>query len=197
MWDFARKNWKTNIAFQGGRTTSRVAGGILVVRPRPIVLHPHKSHARQAPFNPWGIFGRAEANRLTTSNEHRQPRRVERGTLDHHARILTGRRGSGAGVARGRHLSPHGSGILGIDGVGGAVSWLAVGAHDAGHFVSDPVGDFGCQDGKHLPKATSSLGDPLIRIFRRRSAHTTFFSFRRKPIQVCELAVTCRSRWPT
>jgi hypothetical protein len=21
MWDFARKNWKTNIAFQGGRTT--------------------------------------------------------------------------------------------------------------------------------------------------------------------------------
>src|ERR1700677_840447 len=22
MWDFARKNWKTNIAFQGGRTTS-------------------------------------------------------------------------------------------------------------------------------------------------------------------------------
>jgi 2-amino-4-hydroxy-6-hydroxymethyldihydropteridine diphosphokinase len=24
MWDFARKNWKTNIAFQGGRTTSPV-----------------------------------------------------------------------------------------------------------------------------------------------------------------------------
>ena len=22
MWDFTRKNWKTNIAFQGGRTTS-------------------------------------------------------------------------------------------------------------------------------------------------------------------------------
>jgi hypothetical protein len=24
MWDFARKNWKTNIAFQSGRTASRL-----------------------------------------------------------------------------------------------------------------------------------------------------------------------------
>src|SRR5688572_30645566 len=47
--------------------------------------------------------------------------------------------------------------------------------------------------GKHFPNATSSLSGPSSRIFRRSSAHTTFFSFRRKPIHVCESAVTCRS----
>src|SRR5207249_131411 len=51
--------------------------------------------------------------------------------------------------------------------------------------------------GKHFPNASSSLSGPSSLIFRRRSAHTTFFSFLRKPIHVCESAVTCRSDWPT
>jgi hypothetical protein len=51
--------------------------------------------------------------------------------------------------------------------------------------------------GKHLPNATNSLSRPLSRIFRRSSAHTTFLSLLRKPIHVCESAVTCRSGWPT
>jgi hypothetical protein len=45
-------------------------------------------------------------------------------------------------------------------------------------------------DGKHLPKARSKRGDPLIRILRRRNAHTMLFSLARKPSQVRLSAVT-------
>jgi len=55
---------------------------------------------------------------------------------------------------------------------------------------------FGRQDGKHLPKATSSLGDPLIRIFRRTSAHSRLRSFARNPSHVSLSAVSRRSGVP-
>ena len=51
--------------------------------------------------------------------------------------------------------------------------------------------------GKQFPNATSNFRGPTSRIFRRTNAQTTFFSFRRKPIQVFASAVTCKSAWPT
>jgi hypothetical protein len=51
--------------------------------------------------------------------------------------------------------------------------------------------------GKQFPNAISSLSGPSSRTFRRSNAHTMFFSFFRKPIHVCESAVTCRSGRPT
>src|SRR5438874_12180612 len=51
-------------------------------------------------------------------------------------------------------------------------------------------------DGKHLPKATSSLGDPLMRIFLRSKAHSRLRSFARNPSHVSLSAVTRRSASP-
>jgi hypothetical protein len=45
-------------------------------------------------------------------------------------------------------------------------------------------------DGKHLPKATSSFGDPLMRMRRRNKAHSRLRSFARKPSHVSLSAVT-------
>jgi len=47
--------------------------------------------------------------------------------------------------------------------------------------------------GKHLPKATSSRGDPLIRIFRRTRAHGRFRSPARNPSHVATSASTRKS----
>ena len=47
-------------------------------------------------------------------------------------------------------------------------------------------------DGKHLPKATSSLGDPLMRIFLRSKAHSRLRSFATNPSHVSLSAVTIR-----
>jgi hypothetical protein len=51
-------------------------------------------------------------------------------------------------------------------------------------------------DGKHLPKASNSRGDPLIRRRRRSNAHSKLRSFARKPSQVSLSAVTRRSAAP-
>src|SRR5215831_13243648 len=51
-------------------------------------------------------------------------------------------------------------------------------------------------DGKHFPKASSSRGDPLIRIFRRSKAQTRLRSFARKPSHVWLSAVTTISALP-
>lgn len=54
--------------------------------------------------------------------------------------------------------------------------------------------------GKHLPKATSSLGDPLMRIFRRKIAQSRLRSFARNPSHVSLSAVSRRSgvpSWPS
>ena len=45
-------------------------------------------------------------------------------------------------------------------------------------------------DGKHLPNARSSLGDPFRTIFRRSNAQTRLRSFRRNPTQVRLSALT-------
>lgn len=47
-------------------------------------------------------------------------------------------------------------------------------------------------DGKHFPKAISSFGDPLMRIFRRRSAHSRLRSLARNPSHVSLSAVSRR-----
>ena len=51
-------------------------------------------------------------------------------------------------------------------------------------------------DGKHLPNATSSFGDPLMRILLRSKAHKRLRSFARKPSHVSLSAVTRRSASP-
>src|SRR5438105_11836767 len=51
-------------------------------------------------------------------------------------------------------------------------------------------------EGKHLPKATSNFGDPLMRILLRSSAHSRLRSFARKPSHVSLSAITCRSATP-
>ncbi len=51
-------------------------------------------------------------------------------------------------------------------------------------------------DGKHLPNATSSFGEPLMRIFLRSKAHSKLRSFARKPSHVSLSAVTLRSDLP-
>src|ERR1700757_5307521 len=51
-------------------------------------------------------------------------------------------------------------------------------------------------DGKHLPKATSSLGDPLMRMRLRSSAHSRLRSFARKPSHVSLSANTRRPAPP-
>ena len=51
-----------------------------------------------------------------------------------------------------------------------------------------------------MPKAIKSLGDPLIRIFRRKSAHSRLRSFARNPSHVSPSAVSRRSgvpSWPS
>src|SRR5262245_11333816 len=52
-------------------------------------------------------------------------------------------------------------------------------------------------DGKHLPKATSSLGDPLRRNFLRTSPHSRPRSFATKPSHHLVSAVTRKSAVPT
>ena len=54
----------------------------------------------------------------------------------------------------------------------------------------------GRYEGKHLPKATSSFGEPLMRIRLRNSAHSRLRSFARKPSHVSLSAVTLRSASP-
>jgi len=51
-------------------------------------------------------------------------------------------------------------------------------------------------EGKHLPKATSRRGEPLIRILRRHKAHKRLRSLARKPSHVSLSAVTRRSASP-
>src|SRR6516162_4768870 len=51
-------------------------------------------------------------------------------------------------------------------------------------------------EGKHLPKATSSRGEPLIRILRRNKAHSSLRSLARKPSHVSLSAVMRRSASP-
>src|SRR5262245_38551416 len=50
--------------------------------------------------------------------------------------------------------------------------------------------DRGPHEGKHLPKARSNRGDPLMRIFLRSRAQTRLRSFARKPSHVRLSAVT-------
>src|SRR5262249_48387400 len=51
-------------------------------------------------------------------------------------------------------------------------------------------------EGKHLPKATSNLGDPLMRTPLRSRPHSRLRSFARKPSHVSLSAVTRRSASP-
>src|SRR5262249_48639330 len=53
-----------------------------------------------------------------------------------------------------------------------------------------------CYEGKHLPKAISNFGDPLMWIFLRSSAHSRLRSFARKPSHVSLSALTRRSASP-
>src|SRR5262249_51045828 len=51
-------------------------------------------------------------------------------------------------------------------------------------------------DGKHLPKAISNFGEPLMRMRLRSSAHSRLRSFARNPSHVSLSAVTRRSALP-
>ena len=52
------------------------------------------------------------------------------------------------------------------------------------------------QEGKHLPNAISSCGDPWMRTLRRSNAHNRLRSFAKKPSQVWASAVKCKSALP-